>query len=278
MTTAAIIVNYNDGKTLYEKVKSISASTVIDAVIVVDNKSTDDSLTAIQELDKVIILYGERNGGYGYGNNIGLRYAREVLHADYAVISNPDTEITDKCLNAMIAMLSSDDRIAACAPMCDTPGSRFEAPACAWPFRTWRIELFEHCPILRKTVRKAAHYPAAAFTDKDHAEVFAVLGSCLSVNIDKVLETGAYDEDIFLYCEENVLGYKLKEHGYKTMLLCKESYFHNHKPSIPDPKNVRILRDSELIYFSRYLKTGAFKMLISRILFAIVSLETRLFC
>ena len=277
MKTAAVIVNYNDGHVLYEKVKSMCAVKAIDAVIVVDNKSTDDSVKPVKEFDKVTVRYGYKNGGYGYGNNIGLRYAKEALGADIAIISNPDTEISEDCINAMIETLKSDSQIAACAPICRTPESKFEAPASAWPFRTWRVELFEHCPVLRKTVRKSAHYPESVFSSGIKTEVFAVLGSCLAVDIDKVLEVGGYDDDVFLYCEENILGYKLKEQGYKTMLLCNESYTHNHKPSVPSVSNVHILRDSELVYFDRYLKISPFKKLITRFLFAIVSLETGVF-
>ena len=278
MKTIAIIVNYNDRETIYRKVKSTAACSAIDAVIVVDNKSTDDSAQLVRNIDKVTVLYGEKNGGYGYGNNIGLRYAAEILHADYAIISNPDTEISDDSINAMINLLSSDAAVAVCAPICRTPESSYEAPVSAWPFRPWHLELFEHCPLLRRLFRRQIHYPSDFFRGNIPVEVFAVLGSCLAVDIKKVLESGAYDDDVFLYCEENILGYKLKKHGYKTMLLCNHSYLHNHKPGVPDVRKIHILRDSELIYFNRYLSISSFKQLVTRILFAIVSLETRLFC
>lgn len=274
MKTAAIIVNHNNGDVLFSKVQSTCACSCIDAVIVVDNKSTDNSVEAVAGFDKVTVLYSDKNGGYGYGNNIGLKYADEVLCADYAVISNPDTEFSDDCIREMLRILSSGKDIAVCAPVCRTPESSFESPVSAWPIRSWHNELFEHGPIMRRIFRKSANYPESLFSSRDPVCVGAVLGSCLAVNIKKLREVGCYDENIFLYCEENIIGCKLKEHGCNTMLLCNISYLHNHKPALPGTDQIRTLRDSELYYFENYLHAGFIKMLFSRLFFAIVILES----
>lgn len=274
MKTVSIIVNYNDGKKLTEKIISTSAVKAIDAVIVVDNKSSDGSPETVESMDKVIVLRAERNGGYGYGNNIGLRYAKDVLNADYAIISNPDTDIPENCINKMLSLFSANKDLAVCAPVCRTPDSSFDVPASAWPIRSWHLELFEHGPLMRRIFHRKTHYPAGMFTSYDTVTVDAVLGSCLTADIGKVLEAGGYDDCVFLYCEENILGCKLKKHGYKTMLLCSEYYNHDHKPVLPDPEKVRILRDSELHYFRNYLEVGSFKIFISRLFFAVVYLET----
>lgn len=274
MKTVAIIVNYNDGKKLTDKVISTSAVNAIDAVIVVDNRSTDGSSDTVRNMNKVTVLHAERNGGYGYGNNIGLRYAKDVLNADYAVISNPDTDIPGECISRMLALFSANSRLAVCAPVCSTPDSSFDAPVSAWPIRSWHLELFEHCPLMRRIFHRKANYPSDMFTSSVPVKVGAVLGSCLTVDIGKVLEAGGYDDCVFLYCEENILGYKLKKHGYETMLLCDENYIHDHKPSLPDPEKVHILRDSELYYFRNYLRVGTFRIFISRLFFAVVYLET----
>ena len=31
-----------------------------------------------------------KNGGYGFGNNVGIKYSVETLNADYVLIANPD--------------------------------------------------------------------------------------------------------------------------------------------------------------------------------------------
>ena len=55
-----------------------------------------------------------------------------------------------------------------------------------------------------------------------------VHGSMLMVDTAAFLECGGYDENIFLYQEEAVLGWKMRTGGYRTALLLTESYVHRH--------------------------------------------------
>ena len=62
--------------------------------------------------------------------------------------------------------------------------------------------------------------------------VECVAGSWLMIDSNKMLEIGMYDENIFLYCEETVLGIKLKNANYKSALLTNTSFIHHHSVSI----------------------------------------------
>jgi GT2 family glycosyltransferase len=101
-SAVCIVLNYNDADTTIEQLSRIRGYGCFDAVIVVDNHSTDDSFVRLKDCTAghVIFLEAGRNGGYGAGNNLGLKYAREILHARYALIANPDAEFTEKCVDA----------------------------------------------------------------------------------------------------------------------------------------------------------------------------------
>ena len=92
--TVCVIVNYNDADTTIAQIERIREYKSLDAVIVVDNASTDASALRLRSMvrDKVIFVTAEKNGGYGAGNNLGIRYASEVLRAERALIANPDAE------------------------------------------------------------------------------------------------------------------------------------------------------------------------------------------
>lgn len=62
--------------------------------------------------------------------------------------------------------------------------------------------------------------------------VDCVPGAMLAVNTQKFLRTQGYDERNFLYCEENMLAKKVRNHGWKTVLLVCDTYIHNHSVSI----------------------------------------------
>ena len=100
---ACVIINFNDAETTAALVKRIQSYDCIRSVLVVDNCSTDDSLEKLNELEdrnKIVVLKTEYNGGYGYGNNFGVRYAYEVLGERNVLIVNPDVTFSESCLIA----------------------------------------------------------------------------------------------------------------------------------------------------------------------------------
>jgi len=83
-------------------------------------------------------------------------------------------------------------------------------------------------------------------------------------DMNALMECGLYDEEIFLYYEEKILGFQLKKKGYGTILLLNQSYIHLHSVSIN--KNVKsilkkqaILHKSKLHYYKNYLGINRFQ-------------------
>ncbi|MCS7062164.1 MAG: glycosyltransferase family 2 protein, partial [Anaerolineae bacterium] len=104
-----IIVNWNVCGMLRACLRSVQrhpASRHTQRIIVVDNGSTDGSLAMLRdEFPSVHVIANERNAGYGGGNNVGLAYAKDLPAAGrtrYALILNPDTEVTAGALDALL--------------------------------------------------------------------------------------------------------------------------------------------------------------------------------
>ena len=63
-------------------------------IVIVDNGSCDGSREEIQkryENSTCHILISKKNRGFTKGNNIGFRYAKKILKADFIVLLNNDT-------------------------------------------------------------------------------------------------------------------------------------------------------------------------------------------
>lgn len=107
MTISCVIVNYNDAVTTKKLVRRIESFYSLDYVVVVDNKSLDDSIAQLTALvsPKVVLLEAEKNGGYGFGNNLGIKYAYEKLKSNYVLIANPDIEFDESCLQKLLDSL-----------------------------------------------------------------------------------------------------------------------------------------------------------------------------
>lgn len=95
-----IIVNYNSKRWLSDCLKSIKKQKgITPEIILVDNRSTDDSLREItQNYPEVKIIYNKRNLGFGKANNIGSIHA----HGDILFFLNQDTKLHAGCLKEII--------------------------------------------------------------------------------------------------------------------------------------------------------------------------------
>ena len=77
------------------------------------------------------------------------------------------------------------------------------------------------------------------------------------MNTEYMIKTGMFDENIFLYCEEVVLGLKMNNAGYKIGLIPNESFIHNHSVSINKTysslrKKRELLLNSKIYVLKKY--------------------------
>ena len=267
MNVSCIILNYNDADTTMKLVRSIKDYHALDSVVVVDNHSSDDSVTRLELIksSKVHVICAEQNGGYGYGNNLGIRYACGTLNATHVLIANPDVLVTEETIGAMKAAIRSKSHVAITAGVpVDETG---KAGVLSWKLTGLLFDLLDTGLITRRLFRrwlsddpdkrgfslKTANGPErCAFVD-------AVPGSLLLADGNALNECGLYDEEVFLYYEEKILGHRLREKGYQTLLLLDRTYVHLHSVSIDKSirsilKKQALLHRSKLHYYKTYLK------------------------
>ena len=112
----------------------------------------------------------------------------------------------------------------------------------------------------------------------DYINVGAVAGSLFLFDIEKMIRYGMYDENIFLYCEERVLGIKCQKAGLKIALLPNYTYIHNHSVSIDktlksEIAKRKIMNESRLYVIKKYYKANPFTLLFARLVFNTSILE-----
>lgn len=273
---ACIVLNYNDSRTTENYIKFAKNLEIYDYIIVVDNCSPDNSYERLLKLQerKVIVCKTAKNGGYGAGNNYGVKLAKR-LGCSIALISNPDVVYTRKCVQHMVDFLEKNDDYAVVAPIQYNGYSKQKLKNTAWSLPNYTSYVIGSLYILR-------HFLSTKRYNLSHnLQVDCVTGAFLAVKIKEFLEAGAYDEKIFLYCEESTLGYRLKQKGYKTYLLVDEKYDHYEstsiKKSVPNIVNrVRMIYISRLIYLKDYLKVNKIQLMLAKICFSIAVFEEKL--
>lgn len=281
MKINCVIVNYNDADTTKKLVEQIHGYEILFQIVIVDNASTDDSLKRLKELqdEKVVVLEAKSNGGYGAGNNLGVKYSFQINQATHVLIANPDTFFTEGCIQNMSrAFYKSPEVGVVAATMEDAIYGR---QSNGWPLRGFYRELLSMGPICRRVLRQWLEYPEHYFEGKTAVYVDAVHGSMLMVDGAVFMDCGGYDEGLFLYQEEAVLAWKMKSKGYRTVLLLKCSYQHEHSVSITRSLKSYLARqqqrhDSTMYYFKHYLRINWIQEWITGVWFGILLLEIRM--
>ena len=272
-----VILNYNDASTTINLLQSIKDNALLNYIVVVDNCSTDDSLERLQgyKNEKIHIIKSEKNGGYGAGNNVGLRYSSEILDADYSIVANPDVLFDEKCVEKFLQTFQDDSLVAVVS------AKQSNSPDCAWK-NCSTMQYVIATSLFFEVWLKIRSYSLKYFKGKEFVPVFAVPGSLLMVDLKKMLQYGMYDEEFFLYYEEPVLAQKFEEAGLKTILRLDCSYVHNHHISISktyrrwSQQHTILLKSAEL-FLRKYKKANALQMMFAKLWFAYTKFEFLLY-
>lgn len=256
----ALILNYNDYRTTFKCIENLQKCTSIRHILVVDNCSTDNSYEKFKQYKnpRVEFIRTGLNQGYGSGNNIGINYLNRKYSSRFILQCNPDTIVDNSTLLKMENFLEEHKEYAVVAPiMMNCKGEKVIGTG--WKSPT-KIEYILSFGLLYSKFFQKNTYADLLTTDRIYYDVDAVAGSLLMYRTKYMLEYGMYDENIFLYCEENVLGFKLKKAKLKSAVLSQEAFVHQHSVSINKAykssfKKGRLLIQSKLYVLKEYLNT-----------------------
>ncbi len=282
MKIYCVILNYKDAETVWKLVKQIESYSCLDGIIIVDNHSPDDSWEQLEKLtsSKISLIQAEKNGGYGAGNNLGVRYTVQEKGATHVIIANPDVSFSESCVWGLKKIfVKYPDVGAAAARMEDKTYKKFQN---GWRHYGFVGQLLRMGPVSRRLLGWCLAYPPFYFKNKKAVLVDEVHGSMIMVDGKAFLDCGGYDEGIFLYQEESVLGDRLKKAGCSTVLLLTESYLHSHSATISksyeDELQRQKLRETSLLYYMKnYLHIGPIREKIAKLWFWGIRTELQIF-
>ncbi|MEZ5645330.1 MAG: glycosyltransferase family 2 protein [Burkholderiaceae bacterium] len=200
------------------------------AITVVDNDSGDGSFEQIQAAvqaaawSRVRVFQSGHNGGYGAGNNFGVRQGLpDGSTPDYVYILNSDAFPEPGAIRVLVDYLESH-------PQAGFAGSRIHGEdgsphQTAFRFPTILSE-FEGgaCtgPISRLLRRYIVAMPAPASTQ----EVDWIAGASLMVRHAVYEQTHGFDEQFFLYFEETDLCLRARRAGWTSVYVPQSQVMH----------------------------------------------------
>lgn len=200
---AVIIVTYNSERDIYGCLEALFAHNDLGEaleVIVVDNNSREfehmQQEIAQRYGERVEVLRNAQNGGYGQGNNIGIKHSS----APIIMIMNPDVRWMKGSLKAITEKYDKDEQLAICGfkqiiNESGKPGVSFS--------------MLNHYPGLVRLIGGIIAKRLNLFCWRH----MYFCGACFCVRKSMFEQAGLFDEKIFLYGEENDIQYRI-HHSY----------------------------------------------------------------
>jgi len=207
-----IIVNYKSAALTIKCLESIRQEANLAGLvtpwrtIVVDNASGDypELFHLVAQFDMrswVQLIEAPRNGGFSYGNNIGLRIAlAEQSPPEFVMLLNPDTTLKPNAVRPLVDFLQSNPRagIAGCS-FENQDGSDWNV-AFRFPSLLGFFDQGARISMIRRLVGNKVI--AQNMSGISPAQVDWIAGACMLLRTDMIRQIGLMDEGYFLYFEE----------------------------------------------------------------------------
>jgi GT2 family glycosyltransferase len=249
-TFGFVVLNYRNYEETLACVDSILAIDDEDYfVVVVDNDSPNDSFAVLSERfgghPKVNVLHSGKNGGYSYGNNVGIRHLAQ-MGIDDVIIATSDTLVLSKDILLQLRRIDADDLGVVGPQVRDLNNdnqnpmlSRVDLPYIVnihYPgvAAFLRNSIYSLCPSLK---RKISSRKEGAREHAPGGNVYMVHGCFLYLSRHYLKKCGNLDETLFMYGEEDLLAYTCRQHGLRTVFLPEVVVVHKDAASTPKENN-----------------------------------------
>jgi GT2 family glycosyltransferase len=214
--TTVIIVNYKTKEFTRDCVNSVLThfTPFLYEIIIVDNNSEDGSVEYLQQLFPAIeVIANNKNGGFGYANNIGASRA----NGQFIFLLNSDTIIRKNILPSFIAFYNYNKNLKP-----GSIGSLLEAEDGSI------LHSYGNFPSVLKLPKSSKkNKPNIKKIEENYyAPVDIVVGADMFIEKKVFDEVGGFDENIFLYEEELELQYRLKMAGYSSFVINEKCIIH----------------------------------------------------
>ena len=194
-----IIVTFKSNHIIDECIESLPKNSNI---IIIENSNNIELKKTLEAKYSNINVIVQENSGMGSANNKGIKLCK----TDYAFVINPDVKFYENTMHELIALSSKYNDYSILAPICDD-------------------EKYPNYKIKNKRIKN--YYPN--FLDVDSVDGYAML-----INKNKFSDNIYFDEQIFLYLENDDLCLRKKKENHKIYIAKKAKIHHmggkSHSP------------------------------------------------
>jgi N-acetylglucosaminyl-diphospho-decaprenol L-rhamnosyltransferase len=229
---AVVIVTYKTAQLTIDGLRSLERERSMPGlrirVVVVDNASGDlPAIAQAVDLNNwaswISLVAAPRNGGFAYGNNLGIQHAHINATPDYVYLLNPDAQVRPGAIGALVRFLETHREVG-------IAGSSFEdLDGSDWPiaFRFPGIlsELDDGLTF-GPAARLLQRWAVAQHMSKTAQPIDWICGASMLIRPEVFTAIGGMDENYFLYFEETDFCYRAKQAGFATWYVPESRVMH----------------------------------------------------
>lgn len=239
-----IIVNYNTSKLTLGCIESVKKSIKnLDYEIIVVNNSDKPEQSKIlhQNQPNDIKIIDSKNRGFGTANNSGAKAAK----GEYLLLLNSDIKVSDNSIFLMLKFLTKHQEIAALSPLLYQEDGK-----------TLQKHFFGSFPtFLSLTFRR--WQGRNADLQKDFFNSQMVSAAAMMIEKKKYDKVCGFDQNFFMYCEDDDLCRRLTQADHKNAVLTKAKMIHLEGRSASNKKRLKMYYKSQSYYWQKHNGTSA---------------------
>lgn len=164
-------------------------------VLIIDNGSDDGTVAAAREaIPHARVIPREDNGGFGKANNEAMAQVK----TPFALMLNPDCDIKPEALQILLDVAARYPSAGIVAPQSWRASHK--------PQKSYRPAFYE--PPLKDPYRLADGTCSAQWLN----------GCCLLARVNAFREIGGFDENFFLFYEDDDLCLRMRKAGFECLL------------------------------------------------------------
>lgn len=225
-TVLTVLLNWRTAEMTLRAAESAERAMegIAGGIVVVDNDSNDGSFermsAALQDRPRFRVVQSGRNGGFGAGNNVGIRLGLPGgVRPDYVYILNSDAFPASDAIRLLLDYLERHPKVGFAGSYIHGPDGEPHVTCFRFPSVASEFEGAARSGPISRLLR---HRAVAIGVPLATGPVDWLAGASMMMREDVIRTVGGFDETFFLYFEETDLCRRAAEAGWPTHFV-KES-------------------------------------------------------
>jgi len=233
MLLSIVILSYKNKNLVKELLRNIYDRQIsFDyEIIVVDNNSNDGVGEYLsQHYHDVVFIKSSKNGGFAYGNNLGIKQAK----GEFVMICNPDLAFLTPAIETMVSYMQDHPEVGLAGPRLINADKSLQYSCTGFP--DWKLPLYRRT-FFGQTESGQKWLDDYLLKKLDHYKnsfIPAIFGACMITRRWALDKVGLLDERFFMYMEDIDWSRRFWLANYKVAYIGTAEVVHLHRRESAD--------------------------------------------